>query len=503
MSENTMYTETFDQKQLPSLGRTHPLGLVPLALFMTAALLVAVTINQPQPICFAGLIMDRLTAALALLVGGVGLACYRFSLRHLDGDPGQPRFLRLLNLTVASAFLLMLASNIILLFAAWTLTSYGLHGLLTYCTDRPERLRPARKKFLISRLGDLMLLAAFGLIFIEWNTLDAHDFLGANPTGPMATTVALLLAGAALTKSAQVPFHSWLPETLESPTPVSAMMHAGIINAGGALVLRFAPLMAQVPAALLLLSLVGTLTAVLGAVAMWSQVKVKRTLAWSTVSQMGFTMIQCGVAAFSAAALHMIGHGFYKAFRFLRAGDTPLASSKPIPPVRTLTLTLLGSALSIPVLMYGSRITGFEPLAHPGEMALSVIVLLSVGQTWVGLVGNVFSAGRLSIAFLLTLVVPLAACGLYHAADTYFAPVWGERAIATGPVAWIAAVVPVLGFVGLTVLNATLPILGRVAGGRALYVYALNGFYFGAMADRVVDAVWPMGSDANKEIARA
>ena len=144
----------------------------------------------------------------------------------------------------------------------------------------------------------------------------------------------MLLVGAALTKSAQAPFHTWLPETLEAPTPVSALMHAGLINGGGVLLLHFAPLLGREPAALVILTLVGSLTTVIGVLAMWAQPADKRILAWSTVSQMGFMMVQLGLAMFPAALLHLLGHGVYKARAFLRASGVPprLAPARPLAP---------------------------------------------------------------------------------------------------------------------------------------------------------------------------
>lgn len=174
---------------------------------------------------------------MTLLVSGVGTVAYRFSMHYLDGEPGQAHFLRWLCFTVSVAYLLMLSTNLLLLFAAWACTSLGLHKLLTFYHNRSEAHRPARKKFLISRLGDVVLLTAIVLIWINWGTLDLLAFLErvGKPVGwdGAPTAAALLIVAAALTKSAQFPFHSWLPETMESPTPVSALMHAGIINAGG------------------------------------------------------------------------------------------------------------------------------------------------------------------------------------------------------------------------------------------------------------------------------
>lgn len=463
----------------------------------------------PRPLVAWGMTIDRLSALLALLVGTVGAATFRFSLRYLDGAPGKGRFLNLLGCTVCAAYLLMLATNLLLLFAAWSLVSTGLHKLLTFYPDRPESLAPARKKFLISRLGDVALVGALGAVWAGWDTTDLHVFLARlSPGDGRADLVAVLVAVAALTKSAQFPFHSWLPETMESPTPVSALMHAGVINAGGALLLRFAPLIAASPAALTLLLLVGTLTAALGMFAMWAQVKVKRTLAWSTVSQMGFMMVQCGLAVFPAAALHIVGHGLYKAWSFLRTGSLPEPGPRasPVPPARALSLAAVGTLAALPAMYLASVVTGFDPTHAPGELALSAVVALSIGQAWVGLLGQpgAGAAGtvrRLAATIGLTASAAVGALALYRGAAVFLAPVLGSPATPAGRLSWVLAALPVLGISGLVVLHALLPAMARSVPGRALYVHALHGFYLGAMADRLVERLWP--ADARKEVQRA
>lgn len=462
---------------------------------------------SPEPARALGLTIDRLSAALALLVAIVGAVCFRFSIRYLDGEPGQQRFLRWLAFSVAMAMLLMLSTNLLLMFVAWALTSMGLHQLLTHYPDRPEALPPARKKFLISRLGDIALLSAILLIWEGWGTLDLHAFLASAHEGPRGTVaaVALLVVIAALTKSAQFPFHSWLPETMESPTPVSAIMHAGIINAGGVLVLRFSPVVATVPEALFLLALVGTVTVSLGLLAMWAQVKIKRILAYSTISQMGFMMVQCGLAAFPAAALHIVGHGFYKAFAFLRSGDLPppLSAGRPASPATTLLLAAVGTALAVPALLLASILTGFDPLESPGELALSAIVALSLGQVWVALFRAQAPAPvRLAWSVLATFGLAIAAFAFYAGTRTFLAPVIGSpEAPHDSVLVWAAAILHVLALVALTVIHPLLPVLGRSPMGRALHVHALYGFYFGAMADRLVARVW--SNDTSRRVEHA
>jgi NADH:ubiquinone oxidoreductase subunit 5 (subunit L)/multisubunit Na+/H+ antiporter MnhA subunit len=465
------------------------------ALVGLAIAALAVQVAIPEPLGFAGMGVDRLTAAAALLIAGVGAVTYRFALRAMDGEPGQRRFMRWLFGTVAGALALVVAHNLVLLFAAWSFVSVGLHQLLTFYHDRPQALRPARKKFLISRVGDVALLGAIGVIAVRWGTFDLPAALERAATAPAGETtlVAVLLVLAALTKSAQVPFHSWLPDTMEAPTPVSALMHAGIINAGGVLLLRFAPLVAQVEAALVLLLVIGTLTAVLGTLAMWAQVSVKRALAWSTVSQMGFMMVQCGLGAFPAAALHIVGHGCYKAWAFLRAGELPAPARRtpPADPVRTLRLALVGTVAAVPALALAAGVTGFSPTHSSGELALTAILALSIGQLWVAMHGapaeNSFR--RVALLGAATVGVALLAFALYQGAALFLAPVLGTSPVAHSTFFAAVALLPVAALallIGLHALRLVLP----ASGAELLAVHARHGFYLGMYADRIVDRVW-------------
>ncbi len=476
-------------------GRAGNVLLVVLCgLCVLAALLLLGQVLVPVPIRLPGITIDRLSALMALLVALVGATTYRFALRYLAGEVNQRVFLNWLAFTIIAALLLMLATHLLVLFVAWMLTSIGLHQLLTHYHDRREAVAPARKKFLISRLGDLILVAAISLIWARYDTLDIYTFFArVAETGTTPTSIAVLVALAALMKSAQFPFHSWLPETMEAPTPVSALMHAGIINAGGVLLLRFAPLIVAAPWALLLLAVIGTITMALGMLAMWAQTDIKRTLAWSTVSQMGFMMVQCGLAVFPAAALHIVGHGCYKAWSFLRSGELPAGRGyvPQLPPAQALGWGLAGTLVAVPTLAQAALLTGFNPLHSPGELALTAIVALSIGQLWVAVAraGGKF-ASRLLFSLGLTLALSVGALWLYHGAALFFAPALGQIPAPTGPLAWVAATLPVMVLAALAVLHALLPTIERSAAGRALHVHALHGFYLGMIANRIVERVW-------------
>lgn len=454
----------------------------------------------PTPIQTAGVTIDPLSAVLTLLVGFVGSITFRFSIRYMDGEKDKQRFLSWLCFSVCMAYLFMMSTNLLLLFAAWSLTSLGLHQLLTFYADRPEAWPPARKKFLISRLGDLALISAIAVIWIGYGTLDLHVFIenARNDTASGSSgLIAVLVALAAITKSAQFPFHSWLPETMESPTPVSALMHAGIINAGGALLLRFAPILVQSEAALLLLTTIGTITVLIGTLSMWAQVKVKRTLAWSTVGQMGFMMVQCGMCVFPAMLLHIVGHGCYKAWNFLRSGSLPDASYGQLPrsPGASLYIATLGTLASTPAILLATWLTGFSPTHTPGELGLTAVLALSIGQMWLVLLRSPGIAiwmdlGGVAKALLATFTVAVLAFSLYRVTGHLATSALGDMEPAFTALARVRAGLPVLALAALVVFKAFQERIAQTPWGFAFHVHALHGFYLGALADQWIERLW-------------
>ncbi len=477
------------------------------ALWVLAAValggLVAQSVN-PQPIAAVGFNIDRLTCTLALLVAGVGAVTFRFARRYLLGEQHHTRFLMLHASAVVSAMVFMLASNLILLYAAWTLTSLVLHRLLTHYAHRPEAWPPARKKFLISRIGDVALVSAILIIAFGYQTTDLQVFLShaiANPHTLSSHAVAVLVAIAAITKSAQFPFHSWLPETMEAPTPVSALMHAGIINAGGALVLKFAPVVAASPSSMILLTLIGLVTAILGMTAMWAQTNIKRTLAWSTVSQMGFMMIQLGLAAFPAAVLHIVGHGCYKAWKFLSSGEI---NKDPVPQPLHASSHLLwvacGLFLSAGAVYGASWLLGFNPAQNPGKFAMTAVLVMAIAQVWPILMARLTPA-TISIASAITVGGSFLAMLIYQQVMYFYAPIFTSMVPIHSTLAWIVAWMVVIAMLLSILFHSFLPIISSNPVGKAFRIHALHGFYGSAIADRFVRMIWkkfsPAGVHAN------
>lgn len=258
-----------------------------------------------------GVRVDALTLTMLLLVTAIAWVIVRFSRRYLDGDPGAARYLRWLQATVAAVTLLVVTDHLLVLTGAWIATSLALHQLLTHFDQRPAALIAAHKKFIASRVAEGCVLTAVALIArstggYTLTALLAH--LEAHPVDRPLAAAAVLLATAAALKCAQMPFHGWLIQVMEAPTPVSALLHAGVVNIGGFLMLRLAPLIAEVEAAQLLLVVWGSTNAVVAALVMTTRVSIKVALAWSTCAQMGFMLLECGLGAWSLALLHLVAH---------------------------------------------------------------------------------------------------------------------------------------------------------------------------------------------------
>ena len=279
--------------------------------------------------------LDELTVLMLTMVALLFACIARYSRSYLAGEPGYASFFwRLLLLSIVTS-LFILSQNLVFMLVCWVLMSLSLHPLLLFYPDRARARIAASKKFFVSRLGDLFLLVAFGLIYRSFGTLDLMELIDLvqamsrqeyrDSTLPVVSS---LIAAGALIKSAQFPFHFWLPESMETPTPVSAVMHAGIINAGGFLLIRLSPLMVHATEVHAFIAITGTVSAVFGALVMMTQNDIKKKLAYSTISQMGLMIFACGLGAFSVAVVHIIAHSFYKAHGFLSTGSLVEESRK-------------------------------------------------------------------------------------------------------------------------------------------------------------------------------
>jgi len=266
---------------------------------------------------------DRLTAVMLVLVTGVSGIVHAFSLRYIDVDRRYTTFFRSLNFLTVAVLTVVCTNNIVALVLGWSAVSIGLYLLQRHYRERPQATLAANRMYRVHFLGDLSLgVAAFLLVAANGTThLSALLRHGEHLHAIELTLIASLIGIAVCTKSAQVPFHAWLPETMEAPTPVSALMHAGVVNAGGFLLARTAGILTHAPSVATILFSLGATSALWGTACMLVRSEVKRKLAYSTMGQMGYMVMQCGLGAFPAAILHLCAHGLLKASLFLGSGS--------------------------------------------------------------------------------------------------------------------------------------------------------------------------------------
>jgi len=449
-----------------------------------------------------GLYLDALTAVMFLLVSFLGVVVTRYAVNYLDGDPRQGHFSKWLAVTIGSVLTVIIAGNLLLFTAAWVATSLSLHQLLTFYHERPAAILAARKKFLISRLGDACLLGALGL---TWYCLGTWQFTAMFAAVEEVRTeggvhaaclgwCSLLLVAGAMLKSAQFPFHSWLPDTMETPTPVSALMHAGIINAGGFLVIRLSPLVTASPAALNGLAIVGAFTALFASVVMLTQTSVKRSLAYSTISQMGFMMLQCGLGAFALATLHLVAHSLYKAHAFLSSGSVvALSKSAWVPTDKPAShpfviFATLGAAAAL-TWAVGAAF-GIHFTKDPGVLLLGVIYLMALAYLMWNLWARTHGPAIIGWGLLLGGGASAAYFALHAMFEWLLAPSLPTYAPTREP--WEFAVMILIGllFMGVLVFQSQLPSWSSTRWGKALYVQVSQGFYLGLLANRFTRAIF-------------
>ena len=366
--------------------------LARLASLATVAIAVAVTVMRVVWGARANDVVrvDTVTASMVCLVALIGWVVIRYSAVYLAGDPQEQRYASRMLATLAAVSLVVVANHLVLLVVAWTVTSVALHGLLTFFADRPVAVAVAHKKFLLARCADACMLGAIVAFAITFETLRIDEIgaeaitAGSLPAGARIGIV--LVAVSALLKCAQLPFHGWLIQVMEAPTPVSALLHAGVVNLGGFVLLRFAPVVDRSVETRALLVVVGVLTAVIASLVMTTRVSVKVALAWSTCAQMGFMLMQCGLGLWEMALLHLLAHSVYKAHAFLGAGGTvrqtqrkQLAPAHDAPTFASVTLGVL-------IALVATVAVGASWQLLPFVTELSVTVWLMMGIVALALV---------------------------------------------------------------------------------------------------------------------
>ena len=424
---------------------------------------------------------------VALLVGVLAWVILRYSQDYLAGEAGQARYLQAMLFTLTAVGMVVLATHLAVLVLAWTATSLGLHRLLTFYPERSAAQVAAHKKFLVSRLAELCLLVALGLIYHELGSLWLDELIAAarSPgSHPSLHAAAVLIALAVMLKSAQLPLHGWLIQVMEAPTPISALLHAGIINLGGLVVIRLAPVFDAAPLAQALLIACGSVTAVLASLVMMTRISVKVRLAWSTCAQMGFMLLECGLGLYELALLHLLAHSLYKAHAFLSAGEAvSLARHRALLPqgLKAGRAAWWRRVLALPLAL--ALVTGMSALAGQWlpASALPPVAVMLVGIGLAPLLWPTPGATRHN------LLAAIGLSGLYLLWHALFA---GLLPGAQGPgllaSAWVA-----LSFGALYFVQAWLKSYPQGRLSAWLYPKAFGGFYLDERYTRLSFRLWP------------
>ncbi|RZU47996.1 NAD(P)H-quinone oxidoreductase subunit 5 [Fluviicoccus keumensis] len=428
---------------------------------------------------------DALGGLMLALTAFIGWVILRYSDRYLANHPRQPAYLRGLLLTLAAVWALVGANHLLLLVLAWAATDVFLHGLLTFFRERPAALLAARKRLLAVGAANGLLLAGSIWLYARFGTfaLDGLAQAIAAPGGQDGLTgPALLITLGVILKSAQLPVHGWILQVMEAPTPVSALLHAGIVNIGGFVLLRLAGLLEAAPVAQALLVTVGGLTAGLAALVMMTRVSVKVMLAWSTCAQMGFMLLEIGLGAYPLALLHLLAHSLYKAHAFLAAGGTARRLTRLPAPRAAQTVPFAGLALGLAGLATVAWLAGLDPRQEPALLILGLALLTGL----VPLLRDAAVANRTVRLRLAGAALGLVlAYALWHHLFAAVLPL----ATAAPSVVWLA--LPALGLVLLQVVQETVIARPDGALARRLHPLAFAGFHLDEGMTRLTLRLWP------------
>ena len=428
------------------------------------------------------LVADRLAVVLLLLVFGVSAIVQTFALRYLAGDPRSTWFAGGAGLLTAASAGLMTVSSLVGLAVFWTAAGTALCLLLGMYWNLPAARDGVRRTALAFLIGDVALWSAVAVATATWGHIDLRNIEPGQFGGPVAGVLAILVVVAALSRSAQIPFHRWLPATLTAPTPVSALLHAGVVNAGGILLVRLAPL-ATDDLARVLTILAGAATMAYGALVMMVKPDVKGALVNSTSAQMGFMILTCGLGLWAAAVIHLVAHGFYKATLFLSSGSA-IASRRrhetvPATPVRAGRGKILATAATLAVPTVSVLVAlALAPLPagdHAAEQALLAFAWVTAAAiTWGWLQRRPGLSGLASVAALL---IPgtVAYLAVVNAVGRFLDPALPASALPT-PMVWV---ITATALVALGALAAARTAPGAERLQRVLYASALSAGHLG------------------------
>jgi len=434
---------------------------------------------------------NPLVSIMLLLISFIAWIVLRYAATNFAQDVNGKRFLWWFNCTVFAVLCVVTSQNLVLLWLAWVAISLSFHELLMFYPTRARAVLAAHKKFILARVAEACLAVAFFLLWREHGSLNLDEILSHYPVNRLSAqeqAAAILIALAALIKCAQLPVHGWLIQVVESPTPVSALLHAGVINLGGFLLILFSPLFGQALIAQAIVIVVAGLSMLVAALVMMTRISIKVRLAWSTNAQMGLMLVECALGLYELALLHMLAHSCYKALAFLNSGEAVAEflraqhSTKRLP---TLRGWFLASLVVLPAIALLVSLSGVSLL--PLSPWLIVAAALTVFLTQLSAVG-----GRQQIVYSLSWCLLLL--GTYWAFKTILAPVIPahEHTYRVWFDVWILSLFAIL-LLGYFQLRYN----PQSTSSHRLFIALNAGFYLDEWLTRLTLKLWPLPRTPN------
>lgn len=441
---------------------------------------------------------DLVSVLMLLLVSFLGWIIASYSRAYMCGDAEEGRYIGNLMWTLSAVSLLVVTNNLLVFLAAWILTSLTLHGLLALYPYRQAAVIAAHKKLLASRLGDLALLGAVVILWTQTRSFELNEIarhIGAIGVVPASIHIAaILLAVSAMIQCAQLPLHGWLIQVMEAPTPVSALLHAGVVNLGGFMLVRVASVINTTPAARELLVVGGCITAIISSMVMTTRISIKVHLAWSTCAQMGFMLMECGLGLYGLALLHLLAHSLYKAHAFLGSGGVVKQAGAGCLTHRDSSGR--GGALA-PSALAGVLIAAIASIfwaPHHAREATSLFGIAIVGFAIAGVLAAAFRA-RDAAASLVLFLCAVGVSALYFGYEAAFEKV---ISVAERPIGQPLGIVTFV-LISFALLYLTQGIVRRDPSGRlatALYPWFYAGLYLDELFTRGTFRIWPTSTAA-------
>lgn len=438
---------------------------------------------------FSLFLVTPLKLALLVLVAILGFTIVRYSWVAFSGEVDRSRFLRALIMTISSVVFVIVSNHLLIFWASWVSVSLCLHRLILFYPQRPRAQLAAHKKFLLARFSELLLAAAFVAMYSQFQTAYISEIVQQTSLingSANLTIAATFLALVALIKCAQLPVHGWLIQVVEAPTPVSALLHAGIVNLGGILLLFFAPILQSSSIACWLLIVLAGISTVIAGLVSTTRISIKVKLAWSTSSQMGLMLVEIALGLYEMALLHLFAHSFYKSYSFLNSGNTvnhylaAKLTGKIKPKIRHWYIALTLSSIILVIAQWEFLIMTSLAATSLILLALTALIVPSV-TNW-----DKSSVPRLFI----TLTFAIALLTLYTSAKHHIVYLIGLDT----PLNLYADVLAAILFLTLFVLSLALQFWPHTNGVKRLFIWLNAGAYLDEWATHLTLKFWPSES---------